>query len=265
MTACRDLLVQINPPAVTISLNRPDKLNALHISMVSSLLETLRRLERDENVHIVVLRGEGRAFCAGGDIEVMRNANETGSVEDVERVTRTFQETIGHICESAKLFVSFVHGAAMGGGAGLALAADLVYAMENARFGWPYANLGLSPDGGASFTLTNALGKYKALEALLFGRTFTAAEMEKLGLVNEVFTEQEWEERTNALLRNLSAFPAQLLAGLKRLIREAGSGTGVAPLLALEYRMMVQTAESAFHKEKVREFFARKTNRGNRT
>src|SRR5690606_12522888 len=116
--------------------------------------------------------------------DVMKERNIDPSNDKVEQVTKRFQEMIQFIRLSNKIYISFVHGAAIGGGAGLALAADLVYAKEKTKFGWPYVQLGLGPDGGLTYELNRCLGRYKTLEAFVFGNSVTAKEIYDQNLIN---------------------------------------------------------------------------------
>jgi enoyl-CoA hydratase/carnithine racemase len=229
----------------------------MNIQMMEGFYQILMQLERDPQYNIIVLQGEGRVFSAGGDIEVMRQGNIDGSIELVERVTRQFQKIIQTIRSSKKLFVSLVQGAAMGGGAGLALSADLVYAVEKTKFGWPYVHLGLGPDGGASYELLKSFGRFKALEILLFGRSVFAEELEQRGLINEVIAEQNWEQRTNDILNDLSFLPPSLISDLKSLLTSAND-LDTAAILSLEYQTMMNSADHAYHKEKVEQYFTHK-------
>jgi enoyl-CoA hydratase/carnithine racemase len=255
-----EMLIRYDAPIAAVTLNRPDKLNALNQPLVDRLLETFLMLESDPFISIVTLEGAGRSFCAGGDVDVMRKANEQHNLSDVEKVTRTFQDLIALMRKSRLLFISHVHGSAMGGGAGLALACDLVYAVDGSRFGWPYAALGFGPDGGASYELSNALGRYKALETLLFSKQYLAGEMAAKGFINEAVPAEQWEEKKAFVANALRTFPASLLSRLKRLM-EAAEAVPPAPSLALEYHTMMATADHPYHKEKVQAFFDRKSER----
>jgi len=172
-----------------LSLDRPDRLNALSASLITDLRAELDALRHDRSVAVVVLRGEGRAFCAGTDLSGDRDpAPDSEGRGPVGRVWRTQQHVAGLIVdihEHPKPIVAAVDGPAVGGGLAIALAADLRVATPTARFGAVFINIGLSScDVGVSYLLPRVVGPTRAAELMLTGRHFSGAEADAFGMLN---------------------------------------------------------------------------------
>jgi enoyl-CoA hydratase/carnithine racemase len=211
-----------------ITLNRPDKLNALNAQVFRLLGEALERLE-DGDCAVGVLSGAGRAFAAGADIEdyVGINASDYRSFMDVGRAPTDAIEQI------SKPVIAAVQGFALGGGFELVLACDLVVAAENARFGLPEPKLGLAPGGGGTQRLPRLVGRTRALEVLLAGRVLTGAEALEWGLANRVVAKDDLRTAAEELARALMALAPHALATIKRIVRE-GASLPIADALTLE-------------------------------
>ena len=186
----RHISVALNGLVGMIHLNRPKVLNAINREMVSEILHAFEGMDRNEAVKAIVLSGNGRAFAAGADIDEM--AGE-GSI-DFELLNQ-FAEW-DRLAAIKKPIIGAVHGFALGGGFELALVCDILFAAEDAKFGFPEVNLGVMPGAGGTQRLTKLIGKTKALEWLWTGKMHSAYEAEQLGIVNRVVAPELLLEET---------------------------------------------------------------------
>lgn len=171
----------------TITLNRPDVLNAVNERMGKELLDALRSAERDDEVHCLIITGNGRAFCAGEDIQDLRGQYERGENPKLgERLLLKYNPIIRQIRHLQKPVIAAVNGVAAGAGAGIAYSCDIRVASDNARFLQVFIKVGLAPDSGTSFFLPRLAGFSKALELSLTGDELTSKDAERLGLVSKV-------------------------------------------------------------------------------
>lgn len=174
------ILVERADGVATVTINRPEKLNALNWALISELAGELEKLDRDDAVHCIVLTGAGdRAFAAGADIGQMSTASVT------EMALGPF-EGWDHIRRIRKPIIAAVEGFALGGGNELAMHADMIIASEKAKFGQPEILLGIMAGAGGTQRLARTLGKFRAMEICLTGDQFTAQQMEAWGVVNHI-------------------------------------------------------------------------------
>jgi 2-(1,2-epoxy-1,2-dihydrophenyl)acetyl-CoA isomerase len=204
--------------AVTIALNRPERMNAWSNALSADLLAALREAADDDAVRAVMLTGTGKAFCSGADLrEGMAEAMANGGRLDTEStLTRWYHPIVTTIREMPKPVVTAVNGPAAGAGLSLALAGDLVVAKESAYFTLAFVNIGLVPDGGASLFVPARVGFARAAEMALLGDPVTAAKAVEVGLINAAWPDEEFAEKAEALLRRLSHGPTRSYAGSKR-------------------------------------------------
>ena len=237
----------------TLTLNRPDRLNALSTQITDDLLEALPRLAADAAVGAIVLTGAGRAFCAGGDVK--RMAAETAprsSEEDVARL-RSRMEISRLLHEIPKPIIAMVNGPAAGAGLAMALACDLRIAGESARFVTAFAKVGFSGDFGGSYFLSKLVGTGKARELYFTAEPLDAAQALALGVANRVVPDAELANVTMDFARKLAKGPRIALGLMKQNFNAAETGT-LAALLDLEARRQVETGQTADHKEAARAF-----------
>ncbi len=205
------LRMEIRNRVGIITLNRPDKLNAVTDAMLERGAQMLREMAADPGVGAIVLTGEGRAFCAGGDVAVMQSGDEFGppgtplEVQiDTLRRWHTFPLLLNTI---PKVTIAVVNGVAVGGGLGLALACDLRLASDQARFGTAYARVGYGGDYGTTWQLTRLVGPAKAKELFLLPDLIGAEEAQRLGLVNRVVPAQSLADEAAAWAERIAAGP----------------------------------------------------------
>ncbi|TME40388.1 MAG: enoyl-CoA hydratase, partial [Chloroflexi bacterium] len=174
------ILLELEPPIATLTLNRPKVLNALSPDLIRELTTALAELDADENVRAVVLTGGPKVFAAGADIGDMA---DRGAVDQLRRdQTGRWAPLAGF----SKPLIAAVNGYALGGGCEVALMCDLIFAGETARFGQPEINLGIIPGAGGTQRWPRSVGKYVAMEVMLTGAPVTAQRAYELGVVNKV-------------------------------------------------------------------------------
>ena len=232
----------------TISLNRPDSLNALNTAMRQELLAALKAVGRDETIRAVVLTGTGRGFCSGADL---RGGSSERSFRAV--LTAEYNPLITAIRELPKPMIAAVNGVAAGAGVSLALACDLVYAADEARFILAFVRIGLVPDSGAIHALVDALGRHRAAELAFTGDPLSAAEASESGLINGVVPAAELASHASAIAQRLAQGPTRAIGLTKRLINRA-DGPGFAESLSLEAALQELAGRTQDHAEGVAAF-----------
>ena len=201
------------PPIAWVVLNRPEKLNALDSEMVRGIISALEEAER-EDVRVVVITGEGKAFCAGADIRGFKGLSPMEAFELSRELNRAFRK----ITEFPKPVIAMVNGFALGGGLELAMACDLRIASDRAQFGQPEITLGIITGAGGSFRLPELVGVAKAKELLFTGDMISADEALRIGLVNRVVRHDELEDETRKLAMKIAERPAKALEVYKALL-----------------------------------------------
>lgn len=193
------ILVHREEPIAIVQINRPKQLNALNGSVMNELTSALEELDKDDAIRCLIVTGNERAFGAGADIKDMANATP------VEMLQKNWIAHWDRIKKVTKPVIAAVSGYAFGGGCELAMACDLIVASESAQFGQPEINLGVIPGAGGTQRLTRALGKSKAMEMVLTGRSISAREAEARGLVARVFPTEVYLEEAKALAREIAS------------------------------------------------------------
>jgi 2-(1,2-epoxy-1,2-dihydrophenyl)acetyl-CoA isomerase len=196
---------------LTITLNRPDVLNALNADVHRALAAALRDA-RGEDVRAVVITGAGRGFCVGQDLTEFREA--AGDI--AERLRGNYHPNILAIRALEKPVIAAVNGPAVGIGASLAFACDLVLAAESAFFGLAFVNIGLMPDGGSTLFVPTAVGKARAFQMALLGERVSAEQALDWGLVNRVLPDERLLDEANALVERLAKGPTRSYASSKQ-------------------------------------------------
>lgn len=210
-----EVLLSIRDGVAEIVLNRPEKLNALSSHMRATLGEHINTAAANPAVHIVLLRGEGRAFCSGADLESIPDSPLAWR----DRVMLAQVQHTG-LMRMSKVVVVAVQGAAFGGGASLALVGDILVLSDDARLGFPFVQLGVVPDGGAAFLLQAKAGPAIAHDVLLSGGVIDANEAKLLGLTRRVVPPNELLETSRELARTLSKLPPEALMLTKAVCRQ---------------------------------------------
>ncbi len=252
------ILYEVSEGVATITLNRPDVLNAINQQMGEELHDALRKAQADANVRAIVLTGAGRAFSAGEDIQALRSDYEKGIDPQLgERLKTKYNPIIKRIRQIEKPVIAAVNGVAAGAGAGIAYACDLRIASEKASFIHAFIRVGLAPDSGTSYFLPRLVGLGKAVELAFSGDQLDAAEAQRIGLVNKVVPYDELQPAVKELAGRLAKGPAKALALTKRALGRAYMGDLEE---VIEYEAYLQTiaGRSADHKEAVKAFFEKR-------
>jgi enoyl-CoA hydratase/carnithine racemase len=229
--AYETLIVETTEAITLIRLNRPQALNALNQQLADELTDALEAAEADEGVRVIVLTGSERAFAAGADIKEMA-AKSYRDVFTEDFITKNWET----VARCRKPVIAAVAGYALGGGCELAMMCDFVIAAENARFGQPEINLGVSPGAGGTQRLPRFVGKAKAMDMVLTGRTMDAAEAERAGLVSRIVPTAKLLEEAMAVARTIAALSPNAVMLTKEMVNAAFE-TPLAQGIKLERRL----------------------------
>lgn len=211
------ILYDVTGGIATITFNRPRVMNALDLQTIVQFRAVCERAQSDAAARVVVLRGAGPAFLAGGDVASFKDNLKDFSSKVIE-LAGELHHGILALRAAPKPVIAAVHGAVAGAGMSIMLACDLVLAAGNTQFTMAYSRLGTSPDGGASFFLPRLVGYHKAMELLLLSDVCDAAAMHALGVVNRVVPAAELDAAVTALARRLASGPAHAYAEIKALV-----------------------------------------------
>ena len=215
-------LLRIEGPIATITLNRPAAFNSIDLSIAKRLEQLATQIEGDDNIRVLVVQGEGRAFCAGGDLQTIGAAAETNNIAPVVgELLKHYHAFIEILRRMPKISLTSVHGSAAGAGMGLAFVADLCIAADNARFTPAYAKIGVSPDGGSTVGMVGTVGTRRALQIFLAEDSFTAQQAYDWGLVAKIAPEVELKAATRQFAERLAQNPHAAIGGTKSLVYQA--------------------------------------------
>jgi 2-(1,2-epoxy-1,2-dihydrophenyl)acetyl-CoA isomerase len=251
------ILVSEAEGIATITLNRPDKLNAFIGHMRRDLAEALEHAGSDRRVRVVIITGAGRAFCAGGDVGFMAELMERRDAEEFARILGAGRRVISAIRTMSKPVIAAVNGPAAGAGFNLALACDLRIASSDATFSQSFAKLGLHPDWGGTYFLPRLVTPNKACELFFLGDTIDAAEAARLNIVNQVVAPEDLEAATLHMAERLRAAPPIALAAAKQAIYMSG-GADLDEMLRYETEAQLRCFDSEDGHEGVRAFFEKR-------
>ena len=259
--ATEDLKVEVKNRVGILTLNRPDKLNALTLAMGTAAVAALREFAENPEVGAVVLTGAGRGFCAGGDVSAMNRGDETGSAgatleQKIDRLRR------GHewpwlLYAIPKVTLAVVNGPVAGAGLGLAMSCDLRIASDQARFGTAYARVGYGGDYGATWQLTRLVGQAKAKELFFLAEMISADEAQRIGLVNRVVTHDKLWEEAMAIAERIAAGPLVSYRYMKANINMATT-VDFRTLLDREAETHPRCGQTEDHQEGVQAFLEKR-------
>jgi enoyl-CoA hydratase/carnithine racemase len=202
-----------------ITLNRPERLNALTFEVYRELTDLFAALATDSTVRVVVITGSGRAFCSGGDVHDIIGELFSRNMEGLLEFTRMTCELVGNIRALRKPVIASLNGTTAGAGACLALASDIRIASETAKIAFLFVKVGLSgADMGAAYLLPRVIGLAKATELLYTGEFISAQEAERIGLYNRVVASSELDNATEEFAKRLAAGPAFAIAKTKEML-----------------------------------------------
>lgn len=240
-------LLRIDGPIATITLNRPAAFNAIDLAIAQKLEQLAAYIEGADDIRVVVLEGEGRAFCAGGDLQTIGAAAEAGTVTPVVgELLKYYHAFIETVRRMPKISLSSVHGSAAGAGMGLAFVTDLCIAADDARFTPAYAKIGVSPDGGSTVGIVGTVGSRRALQIFLAEDNFTAQQAYEWGLVAKTVPATELKAATRQLAERLAQNPPAAIAGTKQLVYQAATTPVKQQLDAEEHKIIMAMNTEAF-------------------
>jgi 2-(1,2-epoxy-1,2-dihydrophenyl)acetyl-CoA isomerase len=252
------ILCQLSDSVLKITLNRPDKLNALTDVMLQELHAAIAKAAGDKATRCVLLTGAGKGFCPGQDLANVQEMSRGGKPAYGEHIRSNYNPLILAMARLTKPIVAAINGVAAGAGMSLAMACDVRIASEKASFLQAFVNIGLVPDSGSTWFLPRLVGRQRALELMLSGRKLSAAEALEWGLVNQVVSpEQLMEEATKVAVRYAAA-PTYAIGQIKRNIDFAESHS-LEETLALEAKSQAECGLSADHREGMQAFLEKRT------
>lgn len=211
------IIYKVSDRIATITMNRPKSLNSMSLDLVEGFIRSLQEAETDSQVRVVVVTGSGRAFSAGGDLKTL---DELHTTEERRQFIVKVGTIVKLIHDMSKPVIAMVNGVAAGAGFNLALACDMAYAADSAKFIQSFVNVGLSPDCGGFYYLAKAVGMAKAKELMLTARPVGAQEAEHLNLVNGVFPQEELEAATMKLAARLAEAAPLAVAMTKKAVND---------------------------------------------
>ena len=250
-----DLLEQTKDSVAILTMNRPERLNAMSRAMLETMEAALVRLGADPEIGAVVLTGAGKGFCAGGDVKAMAEGTESsgGPLEERAQQLRARMEVSRWLHEMPKPTIAMVRGAAAGAGLSLAMACDLRIASDTAKFTTAFAKVGYSGDFGGSYFLTRLVGTARARELYFTAELLDASRALAIGLVNRVVPDADLEREALELAARLARGPRIAYRYIKRNMNAVESGT-LAELLDLEAWHQSRTGATEDHREAARAF-----------
>lgn len=203
-----------------VTMCRSEKMNVFNLESGKELLEALIAAGSDRSVRCAVITGTDNVFCAGGDITLMRKVVNEGG-DDMRLLPIYLHAIIAEVRRMEKPVISAVNGVAAGAGIGIGLSADLVYASEKAKFVLAYGNIGLSPDGGATFMLAREIGYHRAMELMLTGKALTPGDALELGLINGIYGHENLFEAVLETAQRVASGPTMAFSRAKDLFNNA--------------------------------------------
>ena len=241
----------------TITLNRPDRLNAFSGTMREELLDALAAAARDNDCRVVVITGAGRAFCAGGDVDYMSGLQREGNVAAFRKLLDAGRDVVLQIAKMEKPVIASVIGIAAGAGCNLALACDYRLASDAAKLGETFVKIGIHPDWGGTWLLPRLVGRSRAAELMMTGRIVDANEALAIGMVDRVVPAAELASETAKLAQSLAAGPPIAIAGIKRALA-ASERNDLRTQLELEAEHQVQAFQSRDAAEGMNAFYEKR-------
>ena len=211
------IVLERKDSVTTLTLNRPEKLNAINRKMTEDLNDAVVEIAKDRDARALVVTGAGRGFCSGADVGDM---TQTATPKDIRYYTQMMHKIFLALTDLEKPVIAKVNGAAVGMGCSLALSADMIIASENAKFSLIFSRIGLIPDGGSLFHLPRLVGPAKAKELIFTAKLVDAKEAERIGLVNKVVPADGLDNEVNTLAKQLAEGPTVALGIAKKIINK---------------------------------------------
>jgi 2-(1,2-epoxy-1,2-dihydrophenyl)acetyl-CoA isomerase len=251
------LLFDVRDNVAYITLNRPEAANAINLELSKDLMHAVMKCDEDPLIRAVVINGAGPIFCAGGDVKSF--AKKGGDLPYyLKEITTHLHVAMSYLVRMDPPVVAAVHGSAAGAGMSLACACDITLAAESARFTMAYTRIGLTPDGGATYTLTRLVGLKRTLELVLTNRLLSAEEAFDWGIVTRVVPEKNLIKEASALAGHLAAGPTKAFGTTKRLL-QSGLTESFEGQMKNESRSISEMARTADSLEGISAFVGKRT------
>lgn len=236
------LKFDIEDGIATITLSRPDAANALDLTMARELSDVAIICDEADDVRVVVIRGEGKMFCAGGDLSVMGDAGHAAPAV-IKQMAGDLHMALSRLNRMDAPVIAAINGTAAGAGFSIAVATDLAIAVDSAKFTMAYTNAGLSPDGSSSYFLPRRVGDRRARELMLTNRLLSAQEALDWGILNQVVSADEFDDAVAKLAGSLATGPTRAFGQVKQLLT-ASFDNGLETQMELETRGISDMARS---------------------
>ena len=240
-----------------ITFNRPEGANAINLDLARDFSDAIRRCDEDPAVRAVVLSGNGKLFCAGGDLKSFAAQDPSELPTHLREVTHFLHGAIATFAHMSSPVIAAVHGSAAGAGFSLACACDFVFAAESAKFTMAYIKAGLTPDGSASYFLPRIVGYRRALELAIMNPVLTAAQAKELAIVTRVVPDAELLAQVTAFAEELAAGPTLAFGGVKRLLLDSANNK-LETQMAHETDWISQMARTKDGREGIAAFVAKR-------
>lgn len=253
-----EILLERTSGIATITLNRPEKLNAFAGTMREDLIAILDEVADDETLRVVVITGAGRAFCAGGDVEYMSELQKSGDVSVFRGLLEAGGEIVERLRAMRHLVIASVNGIAAGAGCNLALACDYRIASESAKFAQSFVKIGLHPDWGGTWFLPRLVGRGHAMELMITGRAVEAREALEIGMIDRMVPADRLAEETRAFAQAIVDGPRIAIEGIKRAIH-ASEWQSLADQLSMEIEHQLAAFTSTEAGEGIAAFYEKRT------
>jgi enoyl-CoA hydratase/carnithine racemase len=225
------VLYEVTDAVASVTLNRPERLNAINPALLGDLTAALMRANADPTVHAIILRGAGRAFCAGDDLKEFDS--QVGTETETRAYIELIQDVTRALCLNRKMVIGAIHGWAVGGGLEWVINCDFVIMSRDARFFFPEISLGIFVTGAVTRLLTQQVGLQKARRMILLGEQYSANDASELGFDWQVVDPDMVDDEARALAQRIAALPVGPVGDLKQALREAAD-TNLEGAMAIE-------------------------------
>ncbi|MFZ0820807.1 MAG: enoyl-CoA hydratase-related protein [Candidatus Acidiferrales bacterium] len=212
------VLESLEGAVLTLTMNRPDRLNALGRELATALVQALQRASEDAAVRAIVVTGAGRGFCSGGDLALLRDARNRNAADELQGILHAGSEIVLTMGLMPKPVIAAVNGPAAGAGMNVALACDIRIASERASFAQSFARVGLVPDFGGTWLLPRLVGPGRAAELFMTADTLNAEEAQRMGIVDHVVPHDSLAQETAAMAARLAAAPPLVVRAIKQML-----------------------------------------------
>ena len=253
----KTLLFDVQDSVAHITLNRPEAANTINLELAKELMYALMQCDEDPLIRAVLITGAGPMFCGGGDLKSFNDQGEN-IPHHLKEITTYLHASMSYLVRMDPPVVAAVHGSAAGAGLSLVCACDMVLAAESARFTMAYTRLGLTPDGGATYTLTRIVGLRRTLELALTNRLLSAEDALNWGILTQVVPEKDLFTEAKALAGQLAEGPTKAFGATKRLL-QTGLTESFEAQMKNESLSIAEMARTGDGREGIRAFLEKRT------